>query len=75
MNLREAIVESCDVYFYKLSLKLGVDRLYPYLKRFGLGERTGIVLPEETGSEPFQDMEKKTPERTLGMRVKPQCWQ
>ncbi len=59
MNLREAIVESCDVYFYKLSLKLGVDRLYPYLKRFGLGERTGIVLPEKRGVNPSRTWKRK----------------
>ena len=59
MNLHRAIVESCDVYFYKLSLKLGVDRFYPYLKRFGLGERTGIVLPEKRGVSPSKTWKRK----------------
>ena len=59
MNLHRAIVESCDVYFYKLSLKLGVDGLYPYLKRFGLGERTGIALPEKRGVSPSRTWKRK----------------
>ena len=59
MNLHRAIVESCDVYFYKLSLKLGVDRLYPYLKKFGLGERTGIALPEKRGVSPSKAWKRK----------------
>ena len=59
MNLHRAIVESCDVYFYKLSLKLGVDGLYPYLKKFGLGERTGIALPEKRGVSPSRAWKRK----------------
>ena len=59
MNLHRAIVESCDVYFYKLSLKLGVDSLYAYLKKFGLGERTGIALPEKRGVNPSKTWKRK----------------
>ncbi len=59
MDLHKAIVESCDVYFYKLSLKLGVDGLYPYLKKFGLGERTGIALPEKRGVNPSKTWKRK----------------
>ena len=47
VNLYKAIVESCDVYFYKVGLKLGVDRIAKYAKAFGLGEKTGIDLPNE----------------------------
>ena len=59
MNLHRAIVESCDVYFYKLSLELGVDGFYPYLKKFGLGEKTGIVLPEKRGVSPSKAWKRK----------------
>ncbi len=59
MNLHKAIVESCDVYFYDLSLKLGVDGLYPYLKKFGLGEKTGIALPEKRGVSPSRTWKRK----------------
>ncbi len=47
-NLHKAIRESCDIYFYKLGLKLGVDRLAKYAKAFGLGSKTGIPLPHES---------------------------
>lgn len=47
VNLRRAIAESCDVYFYTVGLRVGPDRLADYAHRFGLGERTGIALPHE----------------------------
>lgn len=46
-NLYRAIVESCDVYFYNVGLKLGVDRIAKYARLLGLGEKTGIDLPNE----------------------------
>lgn len=48
-DLTKAIVQSCDVYFYDLSLTLGIDRLHEYLSYFGLGKRTGIDLYGEMG--------------------------
>jgi penicillin-binding protein 2 len=42
-----AIEESCDIYYYDLAYKLGVDNLHKYYGFFGLGERTGIDLPGE----------------------------
>ena len=47
MDLHRAMVESCDIYFYKLGLKLGVDRLARYASLFGLGKPTGLGLPHE----------------------------
>nr|VFJ45468.1 MAG: penicillin-binding protein 2 [Candidatus Kentron sp. DK] len=53
MNLRRAIVESCDVYFYQLASALGMDELHDYLIKFGFGQRTGIKLfGEMTGLVP-----------------------
>jgi len=46
-DLTKAIVESCDVYFYDLSLTLGIDRIHQYLSYFGLGKRTNIDVPGE----------------------------
>lgn len=40
-DLRRAIAESCDVYFYQLSLELGIDRIHDTLVAFGLGHQTG----------------------------------
>jgi len=47
VNLRRAIVESCDVYFYNLGLRLGVDRIAKYAMGLGLGKTTGFPLGHE----------------------------
>ncbi len=53
VNLKEAIEESCNTYFYKLILKVGIDNLYEYSKKFHLGEKTGIdISPESAGLIP-----------------------
>ena len=48
VNLHEALVRSCDVYFYQLGLKLGIDRLAFFANGFNLGRRTGIGLGNES---------------------------
>ncbi len=47
VDLRRAIRESCDVYFYKKSLKVGINEMAKKLKSFGLGVITGVDLPKE----------------------------
>ncbi|MFQ6066400.1 MAG: penicillin-binding protein 2 [bacterium] len=47
INLEEALIHSCDVYFYQLGLRLGVNRIIRYSRLFGLGEPTGIDLGSE----------------------------
>ncbi|MFZ5758690.1 MAG: penicillin-binding protein 2 [Thermodesulfobacteriota bacterium] len=47
VSLNRAIAESCDVYFYQVGIKLGVDRLATYARSLGLGQLTGIVLEHE----------------------------
>jgi penicillin-binding protein 2 len=47
MNLHAALVQSCDVYFYQLGLRLGIDRLAEYARSFGLGKPTGIGFSHE----------------------------
>lgn len=47
LNLIGAIEQSCDVYFYQLGLKLGLDKWSPYAKKCRFGQRTGIDLPDE----------------------------
>ena len=46
--LKDAIVQSCDVFFYELALSIGIDRLHDYLAGVGFGERTGIDLQGES---------------------------
>jgi penicillin-binding protein 2 len=48
MNLYDAIVQSCDTYFYKVAEMMDVDALAEGCREFGLGSRTGIDLPNET---------------------------
>jgi penicillin-binding protein 2 len=47
VGVRRAIRESCDVYFYNKSLKVGINAMAKHLRSFGLGVKTGIDLPRE----------------------------
>lgn len=47
VNLSKAITQSCNVYFYKLILQVGLDKWHDYGEMFGFGEKTGIDLPGE----------------------------
>ncbi len=47
ISLHRALVESCDVYFYEVGKRLGIDKIYEYATRFGLGKATGIPLGAE----------------------------
>lgn len=47
LNLHNAIVHSCDTYFYTVGNKLGIDTLAEYGQMVGLGKKTGIDLPGE----------------------------
>ena len=73
VDLHRAIVESCDIYFYELGLRLGGDRISRCASLFGLGQPTGIELPQElpgllpnsawklrTYGEPWKDGETVT---------------
>ncbi len=53
VDLTRSIKESCDFFYYKVGLDLGVDLMARYARMFGLGEKTGINLPgEESGLIP-----------------------
>jgi penicillin-binding protein 2 len=47
LDLRSAIVQSCDVFFYQVGERLELDELSAFMMRFGFGARTGIDLPSE----------------------------
>ena len=49
VDLFQAIAESCDVYFYDLAHKLGIDRIHDFSRPFGFGELTGIDTTYELG--------------------------
>lgn len=53
VNFMAAMAGSCDVYFYELGRRVGIDRIQNMARRFGLGQKTGIDLPHErTGLVP-----------------------
>ncbi len=47
MNMEDAMAQSCDVYFYDLAYKLGIDRMHAFLDGFGFGHRPGLGMPGE----------------------------
>jgi penicillin-binding protein 2 len=60
VSLEKAIYQSCDVFFYTLAEKLGIDRIARYATAFGLGQKTGIDLPNEvTGVMPSEEWKIK----------------
>ncbi|MEP6533742.1 MAG: penicillin-binding protein 2 [Bryobacteraceae bacterium] len=48
VNLHKAIMQSCDVYFYTVGNKMGIDNIAKYAEMAGLGQKTGIDLPHES---------------------------
>ncbi|MCK9419900.1 MAG: penicillin-binding protein 2 [Nitrospirae bacterium] len=47
VSFHQALVESCDVYFYTMGERIGWDRVAEYARKLGLGSLTGILLPDE----------------------------
>jgi penicillin-binding protein 2 len=61
LGLHDAILKSCDVFFYNVGMRLGIDRLSYYAIKLGLGHKTGIDLPsEEPGLIPTQEWVERT---------------
>ena len=48
VNISKAIYQSCDSYFYTLAEKLGISRIAKYATMLGLGQKTGVDLPQES---------------------------
>lgn len=47
VNMAQGVEQSCDVYFYELAKRVGIDRIQQMARRFGFGSETGIELPGE----------------------------
>ena len=62
VGLEEAIAKSCNVFFYDLGLKLGIDKIHAEAARFHLDTQTGIDLPYETNRivVPSKEWKKET---------------
>ena len=59
VNLRSAIVRSCDVYFYKIAERMGIDNLSKYISAFGFGSLTGVGIEERAGISPSREWKLK----------------
>jgi penicillin-binding protein 2 len=56
VNLHSAIIHSCDVFFYNIGMRMGIETIAKYAKMVGLGSKTGIDLPsEEPGLVPSEE--------------------
>jgi penicillin-binding protein 2 len=61
LSLHDAILKSCDVFFYNVGMRLGIDKLSYYGSKVGVGHKTGIDLPsEEAGLMPSQEWVERT---------------
>lgn len=61
VNLQKAIYRSCNVYFYSLAVKLGIDVIHDNLHSFGFGENTATDVPEAaSGLLPSKDWKRET---------------
>jgi penicillin-binding protein 2 len=60
LTMREAIIQSCNIYFYHLGNDMGIDRISKWAHLFGFGEATGLDLPhEEAGTVPDPEWKKR----------------
>ena len=66
VNLAAALRDSCDVFFYRVGVELGVDAIASFARRFGLGARTGVSLQGEAAG--------LVPTRAWKERVRGESW-
>jgi len=60
-TMKKALAESCDVYFYQLAYRMGIDRIFSFLDLFGFGKKTAVdSTGERSGLLPSREWKKKT---------------
>ncbi len=60
VDLNKSISQSCDVYYYELAYRMGINRIYSFMHQFGFGEKTGIdLLGERAGLMPSREWKKR----------------
>jgi penicillin-binding protein 2 len=65
VDVHQAIVDSCNVFFYHLGQRLGIDKIAYYAQSLGLGSKTGVDLPgEDSGIMPSAEWKRKTLKQT-----------
>lgn len=60
VDLKRAITESCDVYFYTMGLRMGIDRIADMAQKLGLESRSGVEIEEQKGLIPSQAWKEAT---------------
>jgi len=64
VDLHDAVVQSCDVYFYRLAVALNIDGMKDFLAHFGFGQKTGIdLIGESDGILPSREWKRERGER------------
>jgi penicillin-binding protein 2 len=59
VDVYHAIVDSCDIFFYDLAYKVGVDRLANFMEKFGFGQASGVdIFEESAGNMPSKDWKR-----------------
>ena len=59
-DINKALEQSCDVYYYELSYRLGIDRIHDFLHRFGFGQKTGLdTIGEQSGLLPSREWKRR----------------
>lgn len=56
----DAIANSCNIPFYTMAQEIPIDLIADYAKKFGLGEKTSLILPEKSGFIPTTEWKRKT---------------
>ena len=60
VDMANAIEQSCDVYFYEIANRMGINRMHDYLREFGFGDKTGIDLfGERSGLLPSREWKRR----------------
>ena len=60
VDLDDSLAQSCDVYYYELSYRMGINRIYSFMHQFGFGEKTGIdLIGERSGLLPSREWKKR----------------
>ena len=60
VDLEKSIEQSCDVYYYELAYRMGIDSMHDFLAQFGFGKKTGIdLLGERSGLLPSTEWKKR----------------
>jgi penicillin-binding protein 2 len=60
MNFKAALAQSCDVYYYELAYRLGIDRMHAFMQQFGFGSPTGLdTVGERSGLMPSREWKQR----------------